>query len=174
MLSRLFPAVLGACLSISPACSSATPMHTTPATAPKTPPGPARAGAPWITSLDRDNPLVGRLYQPSARTFVDESTAVAALRKARFVLLGEKHDNPDHHRLQAHLLRQLIGPAGTRPSPSRCSIATSSQRLTPTCPRTPSLHRSSALRWTGRIADGLTSQCISPSSTSRSKHVCQS
>jgi len=35
--------------------------------------------------------------------------------RARFVLLGENHDNPDHHRLQAELLRQLID-VGRRPA----------------------------------------------------------
>ena len=29
------------------------------------------------------------------------------LARAEFVLLGEKHDNPDHHRLQAEVLRGL-------------------------------------------------------------------
>ena len=37
------------------------------------------------------------------------------LARARFVLLGENHDNPDHHRLQAELLRQLID-VGRRPA----------------------------------------------------------
>lgn len=34
---------------------------------------------------------------------------------ADFVLLGEKHDNPDHHRLQAEVLRRLIA-AGRKPA----------------------------------------------------------
>lgn len=37
------------------------------------------------------------------------------LARAEFVLLGEKHDNPDHHRLQAEVLRGLIA-AGRRPA----------------------------------------------------------
>src|SRR5262245_880959 len=40
---------------------------------------------------------------------------VVRLAAARFVLLGEKHDNIDHHRLQAWLLRELLA-AGRRPA----------------------------------------------------------
>lgn len=32
---------------------------------------------------------------------------IAALRAAPFILLGEKHDNPDHHRMQAWIVRAL-------------------------------------------------------------------
>lgn len=47
--------------------------------------------------------------------FVDEATVVARLAEARYVLLGEKHDNPDHHVLQARMLRALTA-AGRRPA----------------------------------------------------------
>ena len=50
----------------------------------------------------------------AAGEFIDSATLVDRLRRGRFVLLGEKHDNPDHHRLQAWLLRALIA-AGRRP-----------------------------------------------------------
>jgi uncharacterized iron-regulated protein len=40
---------------------------------------------------------------------------VAALGVARFVLLGEKHDNADHHRIQAWLVAETIA-AGRRPA----------------------------------------------------------
>ena len=40
---------------------------------------------------------------------------MSRLARARFVLLGENHDNPDHHRLQAELLHQLID-VGRRPA----------------------------------------------------------
>src|SRR5439155_362708 len=38
---------------------------------------------------------------------------VARLVARRYVLLGEKHDNSDHHRLQAWIVRELIA-AGRR------------------------------------------------------------
>ena len=37
------------------------------------------------------------------------------LARADFVLLGERHDNPDHHLLQAEVLRSLIA-LGRRPA----------------------------------------------------------
>jgi uncharacterized iron-regulated protein len=39
---------------------------------------------------------------------IDVAALVARLRAARFILLGEIHDNPDHHRLRADLLRALL------------------------------------------------------------------
>jgi uncharacterized iron-regulated protein len=54
-----------------------------------------------------DHPLVGRIYQVSSERFVDQATLLADLAGADFVLLGERHGNPDHHRLQALLTREL-------------------------------------------------------------------
>jgi uncharacterized iron-regulated protein len=70
---------------------------------------------PWQAPLWRDHPLVGRIWDVAAGEFIDSAALVDRLRHGRFVLLGEKHDNPDHHRLQAWLLRALIA-AGRRPA----------------------------------------------------------
>jgi uncharacterized iron-regulated protein len=40
---------------------------------------------------------------------------MASVDQADFVLLGEKHDNPDHHRLQANVIASVVR-AGKRPS----------------------------------------------------------
>jgi uncharacterized iron-regulated protein len=69
----------------------------------------------WQAPLKRDHPLVGRIWDVAAGEFIDSTALVDRLRRGRFVLLGEKHDNPDHHRLQAWLLRALIA-AGRRPA----------------------------------------------------------
>ena len=70
---------------------------------------------PWQAPLRQDHPLVGRIWDVAAGGFIDSTALVDRLRRGRFVLLGEKHDNPDHHRLQAWLLRALIA-AGRRPA----------------------------------------------------------
>lgn len=70
---------------------------------------------PWQTMLGRDHPLTGRIWDVSALSFLDAPTLVGHLARGRFILLGEKHDNPDHHRLQARLLRALVA-AGRRPA----------------------------------------------------------
>jgi uncharacterized iron-regulated protein len=72
-------------------------------------------GEPWQAPLGHDHPLVGRIWDVRAGEFIDSATLVDRLRRGQFVLLGEKHDNPDHHRLQAWLLGALIA-AGRRPA----------------------------------------------------------
>src|SRR5437868_5417762 len=61
------------------------------------------ASSPWRAPLHREHPLIGRMWNGTA--FVDEQALDAAVRSAHFVLLGETHDNPDHHALQARLVR---------------------------------------------------------------------
>jgi uncharacterized iron-regulated protein len=89
-----------------------------PATPVAAPP-PAVAAAPvaetWLTKLDVAHPLVGKVWDVRARGFVPVAEAVARAAAARFVLLGERHDNPDHHRLQARVVEALVK-AGRRPT----------------------------------------------------------
>jgi hypothetical protein len=63
--------------------------------------------------LGAEHPLVGRIWSTRAGRFVDEATLRAALRG--YVLLGEKHDNVDHHALQAQLL-DAMREGGRRPA----------------------------------------------------------
>jgi uncharacterized iron-regulated protein len=72
-------------------------------------------GEPWQAPLGQDHPIVERIWDVAAGEFIDSAALVDRLSRGRFVLLGEKHDNPDHHRLQAWLLRALIA-AGRRPA----------------------------------------------------------
>jgi uncharacterized iron-regulated protein len=72
-------------------------------------------GASWQSSIGREHRLVGRIWDVAGGRFVDEAAVVARIVEARYVLLGEKHDNPDHHVLQARLLRALTA-AGRRPA----------------------------------------------------------
>ncbi len=69
----------------------------------------------WESSVSREHPLVGRIWDVKGDAFVDERTLAGRLAASRFVLLGERHDNPDHHALQAKLVRGLIA-AGRRPA----------------------------------------------------------
>jgi uncharacterized iron-regulated protein len=69
----------------------------------------------WRTSIDRDHALVGRVWDCRQRAFTDVDVVWQRLRGARIVLLGEKHDNPDHHRLQATALAAIVA-GGRRPS----------------------------------------------------------
>jgi len=78
---------------------------------------PASGDEPWATwqsPLGREHRLSGRIWDVAGTGFIEPATLVERLTRHRFILLGEKHDNPDHHRLQAWLLRGLIA-AGRRP-----------------------------------------------------------
>lgn len=61
-----------------------------------------------------DHPLVGHIWDVRAGRWVDETELRAALASARFVILGERHDNPEHHTLQARMVRALTS-SGRRP-----------------------------------------------------------
>jgi uncharacterized iron-regulated protein len=54
--------------------------------------------------LGREHPLTGRIYASAQHEFVGRERLRTALAGARFALLGEIHDNPDQHQLQATLL----------------------------------------------------------------------
>ena len=69
----------------------------------------------WESKAEQTHPLVGRIWDVKAGTFIGEDTLVQRLVASRFVLLGERHDNPDHHVLQAKLVRSMVE-AGRRPA----------------------------------------------------------
>jgi len=75
----------------------------------------SRSRPPAGAMLHRDHPLAGRTFDVRAGRFADLPALEAALPSADFVLLGETHDNPDHHVLQARLLGALVA-AGRRPA----------------------------------------------------------
>lgn len=68
----------------------------------------------WQTAAEADHPLVGRIWFPARSAYGSWSDLTEVLTEADFVMLGEKHDNPDHHRLQAMLLKALVD-SGQRP-----------------------------------------------------------
>lgn len=76
---------------------------------------PISSSRSWVSTKHRDHPLVGKIWDTGARAFVDEATLDAALAKAQLVLLGEIHDNPDAHLIQARLLAAITA-AGRRPA----------------------------------------------------------
>lgn len=65
--------------------------------------------------MDRGHALVGRIWDTRARAFVNEAKLLERARGAGLVLVGERHDNPDHHRLQARVLKMLVE-LGRRPA----------------------------------------------------------
>lgn len=68
--------------------------------------------APRQMLLD-DHPLAGKIWDPAAQRMVAAEEALGRAARARYVILGEVHDNPEHHRLQRAVLETLArhGPA---------------------------------------------------------------
>lgn len=57
--------------------------------------------------LLEDHPLTGRVWDARAGAFVAPEQALERAARARHVLLGETHDNPEHHRLQRLALEAI-------------------------------------------------------------------
>lgn len=72
-------------------------------------PTPAPPSSPWQSQELQDHPLAGQIWSVAQRRFVAPHFLAANLRRADLVLLGETHDNPDHHRIQAWAVAGLTG-----------------------------------------------------------------
>jgi len=78
-------------------------------------PAPIPTVAEWRSALGQDHVLAGRIWNPREKQFVEEAALISRMQSARFLLLGEKHDNEDHHRLQAWVVGMLLA-KGRRPA----------------------------------------------------------
>src|SRR5436190_24260860 len=56
-----------------------------------------------------------RIWDVRTARFVSESALIADVAAARYRLLGEVHDNPEHHRIRARLIL-AIAATGARPA----------------------------------------------------------
>ena len=92
-----------------------TPVH-----AEVQPPAP-----PWEAPLARQTPLTGQIRAIRDGAKLTPDALIDRLSKADFVLLGERHDNPGHHRLQAWIAEQLF--ARNRPYALAFEMIDSSQ-----------------------------------------------
>ncbi|MBC7950725.1 MAG: ChaN family lipoprotein [Rhodospirillaceae bacterium] len=68
----------------------------------------------FTTTMAASNPLVGKVWLPASGEFMAVDELVRRAQAADAVLLGETHDNPDHHALQAWMLRRVLD-SGKRP-----------------------------------------------------------
>ena len=65
----------------------------------------------WQAPLHRHHPLVGTVWGTREQQALTPEQLLQRLGEARYVILGEKHDNPDHHSLQRYVLLQLAAHA---------------------------------------------------------------
>jgi uncharacterized iron-regulated protein len=61
----------------------------------------------WQHDAGTAHPLTGRIYRVADGAAVSEAELLADLGDADFVLIGERHDNLDHHRLQTRIAQAL-------------------------------------------------------------------
>lgn len=93
-----------AILSLLPACAQSPAPQARPSSSGQLP----EAVFEWESALYSDHNLVGSVWHVDGDQFVSVTTLIEAMESSRFVLLGEKHDNPDHHLLQRNILRYLL------------------------------------------------------------------
>jgi uncharacterized iron-regulated protein len=58
--------------------------------------------------LGLQHPLLDMIYAPDRQEPIAPATLARELAAADIVLVGETHDNPDHHNLQAWIIRELV------------------------------------------------------------------
>lgn len=75
----------------------------------------AQADQDWQSLHFRDHKLVGKIYASPTRQQLTLDAVKQRAAQAQFVLLGEIHTNPDHHRLQAEILQHMVD-QGRRPA----------------------------------------------------------
>jgi uncharacterized iron-regulated protein len=62
----------------------------------------------WDSRLYDDHPLVGKIWSSELNNFLSTKQVENAILGAKYLILGEKHDNPDHHILQRSIIEHLI------------------------------------------------------------------
>ncbi len=62
----------------------------------------------------QDHPLSGRIWDVRAGAFIEKGELLARAAAVRHVILGETHDNPEHHRLQREVLEALAARGAKR------------------------------------------------------------
>lgn len=74
----------------------------------------SKANTVWSAPLLQNHPLVGKIYNVKQEKFISQEILITALKKSPYVLIGEKHDNADHHRLELQLLESLVNKPHTQ------------------------------------------------------------
>ena len=74
-----------------------------------------QAAPEWQAPLLQDHPLVGQIYDINNQQPISEQELISRLQKTALVLIGEKHDNQDHHQLEARLVKALTS-GDTKPA----------------------------------------------------------
>ncbi len=96
--------IRSAALAIALAPTLALTLGPSLAAGPPVAAGGAAPASAEVRLLHRDHPLAGRIWSTRDARFVPDVEVLAAAGRARVVLLGERHGNPEHHALQARVV----------------------------------------------------------------------
>lgn len=69
----------------------------------------------WESPFYRDHSLVGKIWDTGKNTWITKNRLRWELLEYDYILLGETHNNADHHVLQARILNSLVV-AGAKPA----------------------------------------------------------
>ena len=69
----------------------------------------------WQSPFYQGHGLTGKIWDTGKSAWITEERLYTELLEYEFILLGETHDNPDHHLLQAQILDRLVA-AGKKPA----------------------------------------------------------
>lgn len=56
----------------------------------------------------RDDPLIGKIYTGKSQSEISYTDLLKRMSEQNIIYLGESHDNPEHHRIQLQILKDLI------------------------------------------------------------------
>lgn len=103
---------LAVILGVISGCAGSPVVSTDPAAGSSAAPDEVepRGFGPWQASVAVDHPLVGTAWLVAEGRALSRDELEQRAAGARFVLLGETHDHPDHHRLQGELIASVLGP----------------------------------------------------------------
>jgi uncharacterized iron-regulated protein len=62
----------------------------------------------WQSQLHTEHMLVGMIWDSRADKFIAADELLTRIEGVSYLLLGEKHDNPDHHALQLRALNHVL------------------------------------------------------------------
>ncbi len=70
---------------------------------------------PWQSELERNHPLNGKVWSLKDKKFISPKSLIQKLASQNYIGLGETHDNPDHHLLQAWIVQQVVRQGKRKP-----------------------------------------------------------
>ncbi|MEJ2116165.1 MAG: ChaN family lipoprotein, partial [Gammaproteobacteria bacterium] len=70
--------------------------------------GSVTAAEQWQAPFFQDHKLVGKVWDTHKNAWLSTNKFKFELAQYDYILLGETHNNPDHHRLQAEAINSLV------------------------------------------------------------------